>query len=61
MTVPLNTKLESTVRYLEGPICHDISINGVEYRFDHVHPEATALPVTPEERSIAPGIIYVPR
>ena len=47
--------------YLDAPIYRDISIDGVEYRFDHVHPEATALPVTPEERSIAPGIIYVPR
>jgi hypothetical protein len=46
--------------YLGAPIYRDISIDGVVYCFDHIQHEAAA-PLAPDERCVAPGLVYVRR
>ena len=45
--------------YMDAPIYRKVTIDGVDYFFDHIQALEDTTALHPDERYLAPGIIYV--
>jgi hypothetical protein len=51
--------LEAIGSYRDAPIYHYAVIAGQHYRFDHIWPSESGIPVRDGHRYVAPGLVYI--